>query len=108
MPLVHLLHKCSEWPLPALPANDTLVNRPLPKHPLYHLGLPFVKLVSMPVIETCLGNEEAYAIQSDLLRCKHQFRKSGKPRCDVQCLLVPLKLITIVFSLSFDGEGERK
>jgi len=61
----------------------------------------------MPVKKMCLGNDEAHAVQGDLLRFQNGLCKPHQPRRDIQCFLVPLKLIVIVLPLSLDGEGER-
>ena len=61
----------------------------------------------MPVIEMCLRDEKADPVQGDPLCRQDGLREPIQPWCDIQRLLVPLKLIVLSLPLPLDRVGQR-
>ena len=60
----------------------------------------------MPVIETCLRDEEPNPIQGDLLCRQDYLREPFQPWRDIQRFLVPLELIVVGLPLPLDRKGK--
>jgi len=81
--------------------------RAFPKHSSDGLGLAFVQVVSVTIVEVCLADEEAYAVECDLLGLQDSFREPDEPIGRLERFLMLLELIVVCLALLLDGEGER-